>query len=303
METTPPERIAVTPNLHLQQLAYLREVALRGSMSAAAEALHVSQPALSQALAELARRLGVALFEKSGRGRRLTEAGRDVLRFAEETLTGAEALSRRLVSLRDGEAGTLTAGMIDAAGLYLLPDIVRRYRAAHPIVELKLVVDTSEALLRRLRAFELDLAFVVGPVEDADLAAVEVLREPLHIYAPTTGAGAIAEARWLLYPDGSRTRAIIDAAFAHAGINPAIALESGNPAVLRQMVALGMGWAVLPPAVAAEATDDAVLRREAQIAERSLCAVRRRDSPLDRRVEEFLRLTLGSGLGESAAPP
>src|SRR6266511_4164118 len=98
-------------NVHLQQLAYLREVVRRGSISAAAEALHVSQPALSQALAELGRRLNVPIFERAGRGRRLTAAGQEVLRYAEETLTGAEALGRRLALLRDGEGGTLNAGM------------------------------------------------------------------------------------------------------------------------------------------------------------------------------------------------
>src|SRR4051794_10027267 len=70
-------------NLHLQQLAYLRAVAREGSISAAAEALHVSQPALSQALGELGRRLNTALFERAGRGRRLTAAGAEALRYAE----------------------------------------------------------------------------------------------------------------------------------------------------------------------------------------------------------------------------
>ena len=94
-------------NIHLQQLANLREVARRGSIAAAGEALHMSQPAISQSLSELGRRLGVPLFERAGRGRRLSPAGMEVLRFAEETLGGAEALRRRLELLRDGEAGTL----------------------------------------------------------------------------------------------------------------------------------------------------------------------------------------------------
>src|SRR5262245_31885551 len=111
------DRRAAPLNLHLQQLLYLREVARRGSISAAAEALHVSQPALSQARSELSRRRGVPLFERAGRGRRLTEAGTAVLRFAEETLAGAEALGRHLELLRGGEGGTLSIGMIDAASL------------------------------------------------------------------------------------------------------------------------------------------------------------------------------------------
>ncbi len=288
-----PERAA--PNLHLQQLAYLREVARQGSLTRAAEALHVSQPALSQALAELERRLGLALFEKAGRGRRPTAAGRELIAFAEEALALAEALEQRLDAYRGGEAGPLSVGMIDAASLYVLPDVVRRFRGEHPGVELKLTVATSEELLARLRAFALDLAFVVGPAEAPDLHAVEVLREPLYLYAPAGDLLDPKAARWVLYPEGSHTRGIIDAAFVRAGIRPEIALESGNPQVLRQMVAMGLGWSVLPPAIAEGGPEATGLRRGELLAERPLCVVRRRASPPDPRAEAFLRLALAAG--------
>lgn len=284
------QRRLATLNLHLQQLAYLREVAHRGSISGAAEALHVSQPALSQALSELGRRLNVPLFERAGRQRRLTSAGLEVLRFAEHVLARAEELERRLELLRNGEGGTLRVGMIDAASLYVLPEVVQRYRGIHPGVDLNLTVDTSNELLRRLRAFELDLAFVVGPVEEDDLSATEVLREPLYIYAPPGEAGEGPAAHWVLYPQGRRTRRIIDQAFAEAGVHPSVVLESDNPAVLRQMVAMGFGWSVLPPAIAGDDNGPAALRRGERLAERALDAVRRRESPADARVEAFLAL-------------
>lgn len=280
------------PNLHFQQLVYLRAVARLGSLTRAAEALHVSQPALSQALAELERRLELPLFERAGRARRPTAAGDEVVRFAEEVLTLAQALGERLDGLRDGERGPLSVGMIDAASLYVLPDVVRRFREAFPLVELKLAVATSGDLLRRLRAFLLDLCFVVGPVEAPDLLSTEVLREPLYVYAAAGEEAAANESRWVLYPEGSRTRAIIDSAFARLDLRPEVALESGNPQVLRQMVAMGLGWSVLPQAIAeAEGrTDD--LRRGDMLAERPLHVVRRRSSPPDPRAEAFLRLAL-----------
>jgi DNA-binding transcriptional LysR family regulator len=283
------------PNLHLQQLAYLREVAQRGSITAAADALHVSQPALSQALSELSRRLNSPLFERTGRRRRLTAAGTEVLRFAEETLAAADALERRLAELRGGDGGPLSVGMIDAASLYVLPDVVRRYRDAFPNVELKLTVDRSGELLRRLRAFELDLAFVVGPVNESDLASIEVLREPLFIYAPPGDAGDPHTARWVLYPEGSRTRRIIDDALARAGITPAVVLESDNPAVLRQMVAMGLGWSVLPPTIAEDETGGTAVRRGERVAERPLNAAWRQSSPPNARVDAFLDFTIGEG--------
>ncbi len=282
----------ITPNLHLQQLAYLRETARQGGLSRAAEALHVSQPALSQALAELERRFGLPLFERAGRGRRLTAAGQEVLQFAEEVLALAGGLSQRLDGYRAGASGPLSVGMIDAASLYVLPEVVRRFRESHPAVSLKLSVATSGELLERLRAYALDLAFVVGPVDDPRLRSTEVLREPLYLYLPADDPGERHAAHWVLYPEGSRTRAIIDAAFAQAGMRPQVALESGNPQVLRQMVAMGLGWSVLPAAIAESEPLTSGLRRGVLLAERPLHVVRRRTSPVDPRAEAFLRLAL-----------
>jgi DNA-binding transcriptional LysR family regulator len=130
-------------NLHLQQLAYLREVERAGTLTAAAETLHVSQPALSQSLTELERRLGTPLFERHGRRRVLTEAGREAVRYANEVLGRTAELRDRLGALNRGEAGTLRVGMIDAASLYLLPHAIRDFRRDRPRVQLQLVVDTS----------------------------------------------------------------------------------------------------------------------------------------------------------------
>jgi DNA-binding transcriptional LysR family regulator len=182
--------------------------------------------------------------------------------------------------------------MIDAASLYVLPDVVRRFREAFPNVELKLAVASSGELLRRLRAFELDLCFVVGPVEEADLASTEVLREPLYVYAPAEDVGPLKSARWVLYPEGSRTRAIIDVAFTRLGWHPTVALESGNPQVLRQMVTMGLGRSVLPQAIAEVDGRSDGLRRDELLAERPLHVVRRHTSPPDPRAEAFLRLAL-----------
>ena len=284
-------------NLHFQHLAYLREVARQGSLTRAAEVLHVSQPALSQALGELERRLGIVLFERAGRQRRLTAAGQEIVGFAEQVLAQAAALQRRLDAQRSGEGGSLRVGMIDAASLYVLPDVVRRYREAYPGVDLRVAVATSGELTRRLRSFELDLAFVVGPVEEPDLRSSAVQREPLHVYAPPDDAGDGQTAHWVLYPEGSRTRRIIDEAFARVGLRPAVTLESGNPAVLRQMVAMGLGWSVLPPAVAEAGHSVVRLQRGEQLAERPLHAVWRRAGPPDPRVEAFARMALAGGSG------
>ncbi len=281
------ERDAPFP-FHSQQLTYLREVERGGTFTEAARRLHVSQPALSQALAELERRVGLPLFEPRGRLRVFTEAGREAARFASEVLGRAAEFRAWTQAYQEGGTGTLTVGMIDAASLYALPDAVRRFREVYPGVHLRLVVDTSTELVERLRRYELDLAFVVAPVA-GDLDAVEVGREPLHVYAPADAREDPAAAEWVLYPEGSHTRQQIDEGLARLGVAPTVTLESHNPEVLRQMVALGLGWSVLPPAVAGE---DARLRRGEVVAERILLGVRRASSTQDPRVGAFLAVAV-----------
>jgi DNA-binding transcriptional LysR family regulator len=260
-----------------------------GTLPAAARRLQVSQPALSQSLSQLERRLGAPLLERDGRRRQLTESGHEVARFADEVLGRAAALRDWLAARAQGHAGTLRVGTIDTASLSMLPEPIRAFRRAYPDVRLELVVDRSALLLERLARFEVDLAFVIGPVPDA-FEGVEVLREPLYLYAPPGTLEEPSDGEWVLYPRGRQTRLLIDEGLALRGLWPRVTLESDNPAVLGQMVALGLGWSVLPAATAEGATPELTGSRRELIAERSLLAVRRAHAPPDARADAFLRL-------------
>ncbi len=288
--------------VHLQQLLYLREVARHGSLTRAAEQIGLTQSALSHSLGQLERRLGVSLFDGAGRRRALTQEGREVLRFAERVLAEAADLDERLSGGLSGTSGRLVVGAVDAAALHVLPEAVRAYRRAHPGVELTLVVENSSRLLRRIRAFELDLAFVIGPV-DEELSPTEIRRDPLHIYAPPGPWQELDEAEWILYPAGSRTRRIIDEGLARLGLSPRVAIESNNPEVLRQLVSLGFGWSVLPPAVAESGGGRRMeYARGAQVAELPLMAARPPGRPSEPRADAFARLVLDLARGQLGEP-
>ena len=286
-------------NLHMQQLAYLRELERAGTITEAARRLGVSQPALSHALSELERRLGVALLERDGRRRVFTEAGRELARFAAEVLGRAAELEAWLSEQREGRAGVLRVGMIDAASLYVLPPAIAAFRAAHAAVKLRVVVETSGELLRRLARFELDLAFVVGPVA-AEFESEPLLSEPLYIYAPpgTPPASDLPLEDWALYPSDSQTRSIIDEGLARRNLRPRASLESGNPQVLRQMVALGVGWSILPAAVAEAGETPLIRHSDAVVAVRTLYAVRRGSAPVDARASAFVELAYSTATSD-----
>jgi DNA-binding transcriptional LysR family regulator len=284
-------------NISLQQLAYLRELNRTTTVTAAANNLGVSQPALSQALAGIERRLDVSLFERRSRRLEFTEAGRRTAAFAEEVLGHAESLERWIAAYRDGRSGSLRVGMIDAASLYVLPTAVRQFRDQHPDVELQLTVDHTAILLDQLRRSDLDLAFVVGPIAEAflpdDFDSTELREEPLYLYGPPDAADPEA-GDCVLYPAGRQTRALIDEGLARRAIRPHVTLESDSPDVLRQLVALGLGWSVLPEGVA-EAGPQPLRRLSGEpIAQRTLLALWRTGVDADPRVDAFLELALGS---------
>lgn len=289
MHMTTSDRGAAEPlNLHLQQLRNLLAVERAGTFTAAAEELHVSQPALSQSLAELERRLGAQLFERDGRSRRLTAPGREVARFAAEVIGRGEELRASLAAQQAGEAGALSVGMIDAASLYLLPGAIEAFREGRPEVRLNITVEDSSTLLAMLRQFDLDLAIVVGEPGDG-LASTELHREPLYRYAWGEADAPLAD-EWLLYSAGSHTRTLIDEGLRELRITPRVSLESHNPAVLRQVAALGLGWTVLPAPVAEE--EPVPLRRHGRrpVAVRAISAVRRESGLDDPRAEAFVAL-------------
>ena len=258
-------------SIQLRQLAYLIEVAAGPSWSDAADRLGFCQPALSQSMHELERRIGTQLFEALGRRRILTAEGWQVVGFARSVISTTEDLQSDLRSSGPNLHGRLRVGMIDAASLYVLPQSIREFRRAYPEVELDLTVSPSTPLLDGLRALEYDIVFVTGPVDSPDLESIVIHEEPLYLYGSLDGVPATGD--WVMYPGTSRTRRVIDRFFVDAGWTPRIILESSNPAVLSQMVGMGFGWSILPAAVVEGSGGSLDKYQSEPVAKRSLCAV------------------------------
>lgn len=285
----------MTLNVHLDQLNYLRCIADSPSWTAAAKSLYISQPALSQSLRELERRLDVTLFEKVGRKQHLTALGWEVVEFARAVLDRSEHLSGRLEALRRGESGTLRLGIIDAACLYLMPKSLREFQLSNSDIDLQLHIGNSEDLLEGLKQFKFDMVVVVGPIDEEGLSTQMLINEGLYVFKPVGDERHLSDARWILYPKGSHTRDLIDTALIEQGWIPKVALESGNPQVLRQMVEMGSGWAVLPASVAGNdlarhytQTNDT--KHDGPLLRRPILVVRRKHAAHDSRISKLLEM-------------
>ena len=281
------------PNLSVQQLDYVVAVHDAPTWAEAAASVGVTPSALSQGLAELERRLGVTLFDRDGRRRVPTEAAAVVLDHARAVLARTHDLARWAERRRAGVTGAVRVGMIDGAATIHCAAQLGAFRAARPDVDLRLQVSPSGELLRALAAAQLDVVVCVAPPAlPAGVTATRLLDEDLAVYAPLD-APTTAWGPWVTYPSGSLTRALVLDALRRAGRPASVVAESNQPDVLAQMVALGLGWSVLPvPQVERLGLE---LRRvgTGAFVRRTLLVARRADGPADPTVDALVEAVQG----------
>lgn len=286
---------ATTLQLTTQQLEYLVAIDRHDTWGEAAASVGVSPSALSQGIAELERRLGVALFERDGRRRVPARDHEPVLRYAEATVAATRDLARWLASRRTGASGVVRLGMIDAAATHHFRDVLRAHRRQRPEVDLLLAVDPSGPLLRRLVRGELDLVVCVE-TEDlpAGITTEPLLDDPLSVLAPDDAAdvGPAGWGPWVTFPGGSHTRQLVADALRRTGAGFDVVAESNQPEVLREMALLGVGWTVLPLAGLGSIEGLRVVRRDLVV--RRLVLARRTGARPDPAADE-LAATLLAG--------
>ncbi len=243
--------------VELRHLAALEAIAQQGSFGRAAAALGYTQSAVSQQLATLERVVGERLVERPGGPRpvELTEAGRLLLHHAEAIVARLQAARADMEALSAGEAGTLRVGAFQSAGARILPEVLRRYTAAWPRVEVRLEEAEDDSLLSQIEHGDLDLAFVMLPVEDAALETVELVRDPYVLVtqadSPLARAttpptfreiGAMPLIGYRTCLGGQQVEERLRA----AGVAPRMAFRSDDNLTLQAMVATGIGIALVP---------------------------------------------------------
>jgi DNA-binding transcriptional LysR family regulator len=242
--------------MEIRQLRAFAAIAETGTFTAAAECVHVTQAAISMQIRQLERETGVRLFVRAPRRVILTEAGEKLLERARLILREHDAALHELAALTGAEKGRLRIGSASAmVSGDPLPRILKKLKTAHPGVEASVVSGTSEELVKRLMAGEVDAAFVSLPVE-ARGVQTELLNEdylvaiasPRHKLAKqkVVSAYALAGEKLILGERGGNTRRLIDLFFAQAGVTPNVAMELSRLAAIKRMVEEDMGVGIVP---------------------------------------------------------
>ncbi len=242
----------------LHQLRMLREVAVRDTISAAADALGYTPSAVSQRLAALEKTLGVEVLERVGRNVRLTDAGRELVRHAEKLLAGMEEAQTAIEQVHDRVTGTFEIALSESVAATLLPPLLGSLRRTHPDLRLRSRQLDPEFALEALNSGQIDMAFSIdyphaSQPTPAGITSVPIMKDDFYLVVPesdpaTAGPVAMIDFRDRPFisssPDLLCGRCFLSACHGE-GFEPEIAHVLDDYGTTIRMVAAGEGVALI----------------------------------------------------------
>lgn len=298
--------------MELRHLRYFLAVAETLHFRRAAEALLVSQPAVSQQIRDLEAELGAPLFERVGRRVLLTEAGETYRRFARRAFAELESGRAALDELRNLRRGRLRIGALQTIVSGRLPDLLARFLTDHPDVVLIVRELAAGEIAAGVANGELDLGVTFIPPGQAGLEAEPLFAEefvlivgPDHRLAGRrrVRVADLKEIPLTLLPDGYFSRRAVDQAFAEAGVVPKVAIEMNVVGAILQTVARSGGATMLPSlAVDGTAPGLRTVRLTGPVPRRTVGLIRRAGSPPGAASAAFAALVCSTLRSGQAAP-
>ena len=254
--------------IRLGQLEALVWISRLGSFRAAARRLSVSQPAVSGRIRALEEQLGLAIIDRSQARPRVTRKGAELVRYAERMLDLTETIEARLRS-KSSLVGTIRMGAADSFALTHLSPLLARLASKHPALHVELDIDFSSNLDRKLRAEQLDIAFLNAPLPDPAITIVSLADIELEWFASPRlklPRGRVTPASLerlpiLTNPRPSHLYRTVLGWFGAAGLTPQRLNTCTSLSIMAKLTADGFGVAALPSALVEEEVRNGTLRR------------------------------------------
>lgn len=240
-------------NITLRQLRALAATVEGGSLTAAAQALGVTQPAVSLQLHNLQTLAAMPLIQRTQNSVALTDAGDEVMRLQRRIERALADCILALEGVKSAHGGRVAIGAVSTAK-YFAPAAIAAFKQAHPAIELRLSVGNRAVIMQGLRDFSLDVAITGRPPEDFELDQRPIGAHPHIIVAPfghplTSRSGLRLEdlinQTFLLREPGSGTRSLMERLFDDAGFKPKIGMEIDSNETIKQAVIAGLGVAFI----------------------------------------------------------
>jgi DNA-binding transcriptional LysR family regulator len=243
-------------NLHLLRLFAM--VARTGSFSKAAELLHISQPAISKGVRDFELQLGCRLLDRTPRGVKPTREGQALMKHAEVLFAAERSAEEELRALRNLDGGSLRIGASTTIATYFLPEYLGAFHAQFPGIDLQLTSANTRDIAALMLAHEIEVGLVEGPVEEEGLVeeawrtdVMELIVAPRHRFARSDrpiDPASLADEILIVREPGSGSREVIAQTLRSHGIEPARTLEIGSTEAIKQVVAAGLGVAIVSAA-------------------------------------------------------
>lgn len=284
--------------LNLNHLNSFSEVIHHGSFSAAATVLNLTQPAVSLHIRLLEQRLNLRLIERVGKRLKPTTAGLTLLRHIGRIDSVIDDALQDLASHAEGVAGQVVIGTGATACIHLLPPILKALRTAFPKLDVRVRTGNTEAILKAVEENRIDLALVTLPAAGRSLHVTALLEdEMVGIFAPAQAdlklpldTETLSNLPLVVFEAGSSTRLLIDQWFQQAGVRPKPVMELGSIEAIKEMVAAGLGYSIVPRIAVATAHHQRNLQIHSLTPPlvRTLSLVLRQDKPVNRALREVV---------------
>lgn len=286
--------------LNLGNLATFRLVVQRGSFSAAADVLGLSQPAVSLQVRQLEQFLQTRLLERTGRGIKATAAGIALLAHSEQIEQAVSAAVQSVSEFNREVSGSITLGTGATACIHLLPSLLLTLRERHPLLTVGVTTGNTLDIVRAVEESRLDLGLVTLPATGRNLAVTPVMDEEFvcifarnqEVLPPAVTPEVLQTLPLIAFESGSGTRDLIDGWFLADGRAIAPVMQLGSIEAIKRMVRAGLGFSIVPRMAVEHPHDRTGLNIQSltPLLHRQLGIIMRQDKIISKGIAEILRL-------------
>lgn len=297
------KRLFAMRGLNLDHVSAFTEVVRLGSFSAAASHLNLTQPAISQQIGQLEKRLGVRLLERVGRRATPTAAGSELLDHAARIDGAVASLFESLARFTSGEVGRVRLGTGATAAIFRLPPILRSLRRRLPDLEITIATGNTSDVMKAVQDNALDIGLVTLPAGGRGLEVTPVLDDEFVAVTARDGVAlpqrvtpaVMASRPVIMFEPGGQTRVVADQWFFQGGVELKPKMALGSVEAIKRLVEAGLGCAILPAVAVREGADrtNLVVRPLSPRLYRKLAIVIRRDKVLHVGLRETIRALQG----------
>jgi len=245
--------MATMRNVTFKQLRALAAVVRTGSVTAAAQRLNVSPPAVTLQMQLLQDQAGLPLVERTPGGTMATDAGNEILRAVDQIETILADCTAALASIAGTKRGTVSVGVVSTAK-YFAPKVLGAFARTHPGIDLKITIGNRAAMVDGLNRYAIDLAVMGRPPEELDVE-LDIIGDHPHVIIaprdhklagkPAIPAHLLASETFLVREQGSGTRQLMERFFVKSGIAPKYGMVIASNETIKQSVIAGLGIAFI----------------------------------------------------------